>query len=71
MAPKQRRTNYKLEGRWTTLDKDLDGDDEIIAPQKDHTTSHRFHSELKTDLDSERLPSRQFSTNTQVMSLEA
>jgi len=33
----------------------------------DHATSEQFHSEFKTDLDIERLPSGKFATNDLVM----
>jgi len=34
----------------------------------DHATSEQFHSEFKTALDVERLPSRKFATNALVLS---
>ena len=37
--------------------------EEIIKLYHDHGTSEQYHSEIKTDLDLERLPSRYFSTN--------
>jgi hypothetical protein len=42
---------------------------EVIALYHDHGTSEQFHSELKTDLDLERLPSGCFSTNELVLHL--
>ena len=63
--------DYELEGWWTTLDEAHYSDDDIIALYKDHATSEQFHSEFKTDLDLERLPSGKFATNALVMSLGA
>ena len=50
----------KLEGWWTSLD--VPGD-KIIDLYKAHGTHEQFHSEIKTDLDLERLPSGKFDTN--------
>lgn len=63
--------DYELEGWWTTLEQAHYSDDDIIALYKDHATSEQFHSEFKTDLDLERLPSGKFATNALVMSLAA
>jgi len=41
----------------------------VIALYADHGTSEQFHSEFKTDMDMERLPSGKFSTNSLVMVL--
>ena len=38
-----------------------------MALYSDHATSEQFHSEFKTDLDLERLPSGKFDTNNLVM----
>jgi hypothetical protein len=54
----------ELEGWWTSLWQPCD---EIIALYADHATSEQFHSELKTDLDVERLPSGKFATNALVL----
>jgi hypothetical protein len=54
----------ELEGWWTSLD--LDPED-IIALYADHGTSEQYHSEFKTDLDIERLPSAKFATNALVL----
>ncbi len=43
--------------------------EEIIALYRDHGTSEQFHSELKTDMDLERLPSGKFDTNALVLQL--
>ena len=42
-------------------------DQKVIALYCDHATSEQFHSEFKTDLDIERLPSGTFATNDLVM----
>ncbi len=39
----------------------------IIKLYRDHGTSEQYHSELKTDLDIERLPSGKFATNNLVL----
>jgi len=54
----------ELEGWWTSLWQPCE---EIIALYADHATSEQFHSELKTDLDVERLPSGKFATNALVV----
>jgi len=53
-----------LEGWWTSLDL---APEDIIALYADHGTSEQFHSEFKTDLDIERLPSGKFATNALVL----
>ena len=42
---------------------------EVIQLYQDHGTHEQFHSEFKTDLDLERLPSGKFATNDCVLSL--
>lgn len=44
---------------------------QIIDLYSDHGTSEQFHSEFKTDLDIERLPSGKFATNKLVLSCAA
>ena len=56
-----------LEGWLTTLRPDVADDHCVIALYRDHATSEQFHSEFKTDLDLERLPSGKFDTNDLVM----
>jgi len=56
-----------LEGWLTTLRPDVADDHSVIALYRDHATSEQFHSEFKTDLDLERLPSGKFDTNDLVM----
>jgi len=61
----------EIEGWWTSLDQAAYSDEAIIALYKDHATSEQFHSEFKTDLDIERLPSGKFATNDLIMTLSA
>jgi hypothetical protein len=56
-----------VEGWWTTLGECVCSDQKVIALYCDHATSEQFHSEFKTDLDIERLPSGKFATNDLVM----
>jgi hypothetical protein len=42
---------------------------DVIALYADHGTHEQFHSEFKTDLDLERLPSGKFATNDLILSL--
>ena len=56
-----------VEGWWTSLGEIACADEKIIALYCDHATSEQFHSEFKTDLDIERLPSGKFATNDLVM----
>ena len=52
----------------TTLPERLEAAD-IIALYCDHATHEQFHSEFKTDMDLERLPSGKFDTNSLVCQL--
>ncbi len=54
----------ELEGWWTNLSQ---SEEEVIGLYADHGTSEQFHSEFKTDLDIERLPSGKFATNALVL----
>lgn len=56
-----------LEGWTTSLNPALADNAAVIALYRDHATSEQFHSEFKTDLDLERLPSGKFDTNDLVM----
>jgi len=58
--------DLKLEGWLTTLDLP---EAKVIALYEDHATHEQFHSEFKSDLDLERLPSGKFGTNDVVMAL--
>ena len=56
-----------VDGWWTSLGEVACADEKVIALYCDHATSEQFHSEFKTDLDIERLPSGKFATNDLVM----
>jgi hypothetical protein len=58
----------EVEGWWTSLSMTAQ---EIIDLYKQHATSEQFHSEFKTDLDVERLPSGKFDTNDLVLACHA
>ena len=58
----------ELEGWWTSLDL---APEKVMALYADHGTSEQFHSEFKTDLDIERLPSGKFATNALVLGCAA
>ena len=51
---------------WTSLE---DDPYQVILLYHDHGTCEQFHSEIKTDMDLERLPSEHFSTNSDIMTL--
>lgn len=55
-----------VEGWWTNMDL---AEEKVISLYKNHGLSEQFHSEFKTDLDLERLPSGKFATNAAVMAL--
>lgn len=57
-----------LDGWETTLSEPIDT---VIALYHDHGTHEQFHSEFKTDLDLERLPSGKFASNDLILSLAA
>ena len=60
------RPEIEIEGWWTTLDLP---EKKVIELYEDHGTSEQFHSEIKTDMDIERLPSGKFATNALVLTL--
>ena len=60
--------DISVEGWWTNLDLP---ETKIISLYQNHGLSEQFHSEFKTDLDLERLPSGKFATNALVMALGA
>jgi len=51
---------------WTSLEADPY---QVILLYHDHGTCEQFHSEIKSDMDLERLPSEHFSTNSDIMTL--
>jgi len=61
----------ELEGYWTNLDGKAFPADKLIALYQRGGASEQYHSEFKTDLDLERLPSGKFETNALVLSLAA
>ena len=62
---------FQLDGWTTSLSADKFSGQDIIALYADHGTHEQFHSEFKTDLDLERLPSGKFGTNYVVCGLAA
>jgi len=56
-----------LEGWWVSLGEVMCSNRSVIELYNDHATSEQFHSEFKTDLDIERLPSGKFATNDLIM----
>lgn len=58
--------DIELQGWWTSLDMP---EMEVIELYKHHGTHEQFHSEIKTDLDLERLPSGKFDTNDAIVHL--
>ena len=61
----------ELEGWTTSLGAGQFSADMIMSLYADHGTHEQFHSEFKTDLDLERLPSGKFDTNHLVCQLAA
>jgi hypothetical protein len=61
----------ELEGWTTSLPGEQFDADKIMVLYADHGTHEQFHSEFKTDLDLERLPSGKFDTNYLVCQLAA
>jgi len=60
--------DIEVENYWTSLEKPIDT---IIELYHKHATCEQFHSELKSDLNIERLPPGKSSTNTLVLDLAA
>ena len=58
--------DYQLEGWWTSLD---EKSEKVIELYCEHATHEQFHSEIKTDLDLERLPSGKFDCNDLILHL--
>lgn len=52
---------------WTSLKPSRVTAQQVVELYHDHGTSEQFHSELKTDMDLERLPSGKFATNALVL----
>lgn len=49
---------------WTSLEC---SEEQVVDLYKDHATSEQFHSEIKSELDLERLPSGKFATNDLIL----
>jgi len=62
---------YEIESYYVSLPIEVASSPDVQKLYHDHGTSEQFHSELKTDLDLERLPSGKFATNAIVLSLGA
>jgi hypothetical protein len=58
--------DIEVETYWTSL---MCPPKEVIALYHDHGTSEQFHSEIKSDMDLERLPSGSFATNAVILLL--
>ena len=58
--------DIEVEACWTNLG---DQDEEIISLYHAHGECEQFHSEVKTDMDLERLPSGKFATNALILEL--
>lgn len=52
---------------WTSLKPTQVTAQQVVRLYHDHGTSEQFHSEIKTDMDLERLPSGKFATNALVL----
>ncbi len=61
----------ELEGWWTNLAQEAFDPAALIGLYQRRGTSEQYHSEFKTDLDLERLPSGKFDTNALVLALAA
>lgn len=62
----RRWVDYSADAWITTLQ---ESNEQVIKFYEDHGTSEQFHSELKGDIDMERLPSGKFGTNALVFQL--
>jgi hypothetical protein len=58
---------YEVDTYWCTLEQMPAK--EVIALYHDHGTSEQFHSEIKSDMDLERLPSSRFASNSLILHL--
>ena len=57
---------YEVNTFWTSL---KIAASEVVELYHQHATSEQFHSEIKTDMDLERLPSGKFDTNSLILLL--
>ena len=60
--------DIEIEGWWTSLKLP---EEQIIELYKGHAVCEQYHSEIKTDMDLERLPSGKFATNQLVVACGA
>lgn len=58
--------DIEVDTYWTSLN---NSPNEVIKQYQNHGTSEQFHSEIKSELDLERLPSGKFKTNNLVLHL--
>jgi len=61
--------DVQIDTWWTSLPPTKVNAEAVIELYHQHGTSEQFHSELKSDLDLERLPSGKFNTNALVLTL--
>lgn len=61
--------DVEIDTWWTSLPPTKVTAEDVIELYHQHGTSEQFHSEFKSDLDLERLPSGKFNTNALVLSL--
>lgn len=59
---------YEVKQYYTSLDKSI-SDEDVIELYHAHAVCEQFHSEIKTDMDLDRLPSGKFNTNEIVLKL--
>lgn len=59
---------YEIKQYYTNLDNEVT-DEEVIELYHKHAICEQFHSEIKSDMDLERLPSGKFNTNEIVLKL--
>ena len=60
--------DYEVDVWYTNVEEKYNSK-KIVDFYKDHGTCEQFHSELKTDMDIERLPSGKFETNKLILSM--
>lgn len=60
--------DIEVESYWTNLG---ESPEDVIALYRAHGTSEQFHSEIKSDMGIERLPSKNYETNKLVLALGA
>ena len=60
--------DYEVDVWYTNVEEKYNSE-KIVDFYKDHGTCEQFHSELKTDMDIERLPSGKFETNRLILSM--